>query len=455
MHSPRLLRHTNTTKPYETPHDTPTTSDQLIIDTGGGWSPNITERAWYIVGEHEGLSGLIPYGSKDPPESRPTVDAVTHATIMGRDEPVLLKLHRATLIGDPKQSESLVVPFDMMRNGIAVDCTPLQHGGSASITYDGEEFPWAYDGEKMFIDISKPTQDDINAGEAAAITTLILNNLLDAMYNVSGSQRRIPPGATSFPKVPIEEWHKRFAMLPTDVVTKTLTNTTQFYVNVEHENRRHPRRHLKSAYPALRCKRRDEVMATDTFFPSITSTRGNTCSQFFVGQITDQWFVHPLKKESQNFQALQDQIRYHGAPQAIRSEHDWVQKWCCDVHNAAASRKLNWLSPNTVADGHTYDISKSDCCQATDIMLTTQGRHLSRQTRKTATRQIQGSRQKTLTLKLNIIQMLTTLTLKVNIVKTSTTNIIQKIMLTTITLKVNIVKTQNINNDPKLTFSKH
>jgi hypothetical protein len=305
----------------------------------------------------------------------------------------------------------------MMRNGIAVDCTPLQHGGSASFTYDGEQFPLAYDGEKLFVNIMKPTQNDMDAGEAGMIPTLIMNSPMDAEYHTSGTNRRLSPGIVPPNRVPIAEWQKRLAMLPPDIITKTLANTTQFYVSVEHENRRHPRRHFKSAYPALRCKRRDEVMATDTFFPSVTTNRGNTCSQFFVGQLSDQWFVHPLKQESHNYQALQDQIRYHGAPKAIRSdyaqseyrdaewtsflrkmcveqqatvpkspwmnfaeskigqlnsmvtnvmrefrvpltEHDWAQKWCCDVHNAASSRKLNWLSPNTVADGHTCDISK-------------------------------------------------------------------------------------------------
>ena len=37
--------------------------------------------------------------------------------------------------------------------------------------------------------------------------------------------------------------------------------------------------------------------------------------------------------------------------------HDWCQRWCCAVHNIAASRKLNWLSPRTIVDGYTPDIS--------------------------------------------------------------------------------------------------
>eukprot|EP00957_Ditylum_brightwellii_P177385 13511745-Ditylum_brightwellii.AAC.1 len=39
------------------------------------------------------------------------------------------------------------------------------------------------------------------------------------------------------------------------------------------------------------------------------------------------------------------------------SEHDWAQKWCIDVHNTAASRKLAWKSPLEVSTGNTQDIS--------------------------------------------------------------------------------------------------
>eukprot|EP00957_Ditylum_brightwellii_P187308 14265303-Ditylum_brightwellii.AAC.2 len=38
-------------------------------------------------------------------------------------------------------------------------------------------------------------------------------------------------------------------------------------------------------------------------------------------------------------------------------EHNWVQKWCADVHNITLSRNLDWKSPMDVAVGHTQDIS--------------------------------------------------------------------------------------------------
>eukprot|EP00957_Ditylum_brightwellii_P035246 2673016-Ditylum_brightwellii.AAC.1 len=38
-------------------------------------------------------------------------------------------------------------------------------------------------------------------------------------------------------------------------------------------------------------------------------------------------------------------------------EHDWAQKWCIDVHNTSASRKLAWKSLLAVSTGNKQDIS--------------------------------------------------------------------------------------------------
>ena len=42
---------------------------------------------------------------------------------------------------------------------------------------------------------------------------------------------------------------------------------------------------------------------------------------------------------------------------APMSRHQWCQKWCCDVRNHLASRKLNWRTPEEKLTGHTPDIS--------------------------------------------------------------------------------------------------
>jgi hypothetical protein len=39
------------------------------------------------------------------------------------------------------------------------------------------------------------------------------------------------------------------------------------------------------------------------------------------------------------------------------SRHHWAQKWCCDVHNIAANRKLDWQSAKEQKTGYTPDIA--------------------------------------------------------------------------------------------------
>jgi ribosomal protein S12 len=126
--------------------------------------------------------------------------------------------------------------------------------------------------------------------------------------------------------------------------------------------------------------------------------------------------VYPLKSEHQNRIALQDYVRNVGAPTIMKTDnaqselgetwkphlrevctasettephqpwqnpaqrkigalgvmvrnvmrafkvplnrHDYCQKWCCDVHNVVANRKLGWRSPLERNAGHTPDISK-------------------------------------------------------------------------------------------------
>eukprot|EP00957_Ditylum_brightwellii_P100658 7672164-Ditylum_brightwellii.AAC.1 len=78
-------------------------------------------------------------------------------------------------------------------------------------------------------------------------------------------------------------------MLPEEVVKKTLENSIHFYLSIEAENQQDPRHHFRYRFPGLRLPRQHETVASDMFFPSVKSRWGSTCSQFFVGNISDQW----------------------------------------------------------------------------------------------------------------------------------------------------------------------
>eukprot|EP00957_Ditylum_brightwellii_P142894 10887857-Ditylum_brightwellii.AAC.1 len=50
-------------------------------------------------------------------------------------------------------------------------------------------------------------------------------------------------------ELPLTEWQKIFAMLPEEVIKRTLENSTTFYMNVEVENCQDPRQHFKYRFP--------------------------------------------------------------------------------------------------------------------------------------------------------------------------------------------------------------
>jgi hypothetical protein len=401
------LRRTHPQRIRRRPDNVIDEPDVLIIDTAGGTTPTVTSRAWKITHRTNHRTAIRGYQEKGPGKICPIVHAITKAKIPGRNEPVLFGLNYATLVDDPTEHESLVVPFDMMRHGIPMDMTPATLGGTGGMTIDDEFFPFEFDEEKLFWEISKPNREELDTLEFFELTSpypAIINNVY-----------RRPKSKITPSPVPMSEWRKRLGNIPEEVVRRTLENTTQFYTSVESETRQDPRRHLKSRLPGLRLPRQREKVASDTFFPSVKTARGHTCSQFFVGIDTDRWEVYPLKTESQNGQALQDYCRTVGCPPVIRTDnaqselgqtwtnfcrcqcigcettephhpwqnpaekrigvlgtmvrnsmrtfnvplkkHDWVQKWCCDVHNLTANKRLNWNCPLTVSLGYTQDIS--------------------------------------------------------------------------------------------------
>lgn len=205
-------------------------------------------------------------------------------------------------------------------------------------------------------------------------------------------------------------------MLPEDIVKRTVMDaTTQLYMQVENENRGEPREHYQSLCPGLRNFRQNETVASDTYFPTRITNQGHTCGQMFIGVDSDFWVTYPLKNEASNGEALQDYTRTYGCPNIIKtdnaqselgrtwlkhcrthaianettephhpwqnpvekrigylgvmvkrvmrefnvplSRHHWAQKWCCDVHNIAANRNLEWRSAKERKTGHTPDIS--------------------------------------------------------------------------------------------------
>jgi hypothetical protein len=132
------------------------------MDTGGGTTPTITANAWKITHQYNVTMSMSGYQSQDPPMECAVAKAVTKVKIPGRMDPVIFEVHYATLIKDEDKFESLLVPFEMMKQGMKIDMILPKYGGTGSILVDGETLLFMFDDEKLYWEISMPTCDDMD-----------------------------------------------------------------------------------------------------------------------------------------------------------------------------------------------------------------------------------------------------------------------------------------------------
>jgi len=281
-------------KPAPDPTFTPAIGDVLIVDTSVGNYSTITTRDWHIFSTTNHSTLLTGYQSERSREY-PVANGITKATIPGRDDPILLIINYATVVDDDSEMESLHIPFQSMRHGVKFDMTPPIYGGTGSMSINDDIMPLNFDGEKRFLSISKPTKDDYDLYDCYKLSSALHTPVIHPRHCSK---------KTMHEDIPMIEWSRRLAMAPEDIVSKTLQHTTQCYLNVDRENRSNMREHYQSCFPGLRLPRQKEGVATDTYFPSVKTSRGHTCSQMFVGLASDRWYTQPLKTESHNGQAL-------------------------------------------------------------------------------------------------------------------------------------------------------
>ena len=109
-------------------------------------------------------------------------------------------------------------------------------------------------------------------------------------------------------------------MLPEETIDKTLDLTTQYYIELADDNRSSAKQHFEKKIKGLWINQQNEQVATDFVYNSVKTSQGHKGGQFFTGVQSKRWAYYPLKKESQNSEALQDYIRYHGAPKTLVSD---------------------------------------------------------------------------------------------------------------------------------------
>eukprot|EP00534_Pseudo-nitzschia_fraudulenta_P010005 CAMPEP_0201154050 /NCGR_PEP_ID=MMETSP0851-20130426/14339_1 /ASSEMBLY_ACC=CAM_ASM_000631 /TAXON_ID=183588 /ORGANISM="Pseudo-nitzschia fraudulenta, Strain WWA7" /LENGTH=189 /DNA_ID=CAMNT_0047431355 /DNA_START=186 /DNA_END=755 /DNA_ORIENTATION=- len=168
------------------------------------------------------------------------------------------------------------------------------------ITIGNEYTPFDWDDEKLFFRIEKPTPLELDSLE-----TFELNS--PAPPDVTIRRKRLRFEFT-FYKIPMGELRKRFAMLPEETLWHTLQNTTQYYSEIEDENRDIPRQHFRKRFKGFQYRRQNEKVSTDYTNFSNKTSQGHNGGRFFHGVTSKKWSFHPLKSESQCTMALQDYI---------------------------------------------------------------------------------------------------------------------------------------------------
>ena len=116
-----------------------------------------------------------------------------------------------------------------------------------------------------------------------------------------------------------EKFRPYFGWVNVDTVQKTMELSTQWGVSLS--NTFPMKKHLKSRNPALNIPRRHEAVATDTVFsdtPAVDS--GVKQAQVFVGRDTLVADAYPMKSGKQFVNTLEDNIRWQGAMDKLRSD---------------------------------------------------------------------------------------------------------------------------------------
>jgi Reverse transcriptase (RNA-dependent DNA polymerase) len=120
-----------------------------------------------------------------------------------------------------------------------------------------------------------------------------------------------------------------FGFVPALRIQKTIENTTQF---CRLDNRLPLRKHFKTRFPAANIPRRNEIVATDTFFSDIAAHDdgilghgGANMVQLYTGIKSLITAIFPMKTESEMPGTLLDFIRKLGAPNGLFSDNAKVQ----------------------------------------------------------------------------------------------------------------------------------
>ena len=250
-------------------------------------------------------------------------------------------------------------PNQLRHFGNIVDDCPRSHGGSQRLqTHDGYCIPLSIRGGLPYMDMRKPTLDELDlyphvdfTSDAEWLPEIMDDDIFydaheSATYDfpsISGGEISAHPSKISknlsskdkkvafTPKgflgnePDIQSLRKYLNWISPERVLTTLKNTTQWF-RAKMQNRL--KRHYKTRFPAANVPRLNEDVATDTFFSDVPAHDdgipghgGCTMVQIYVGIVSHLTQAYPMKSENQIVNTLRDFIRFWGAPNNLKSDN--------------------------------------------------------------------------------------------------------------------------------------
>ena len=106
----------------------------------------------------------------------PLVTAITCVELEGED-PILFLMNQACYYECSEQSESLCHPYQAMQHGVRFYLTPTDtltpdgENGQQKMVVEEKDTPLRYDGRKLYLNIRKPTDEEIERLDIFEITS--------------------------------------------------------------------------------------------------------------------------------------------------------------------------------------------------------------------------------------------------------------------------------------------
>ncbi len=289
----------------------------LVSDTGN--DQTLLTNSWRIIrqtGREVMMTGA--FAGRSMGEIFPVVSAV--AKLIGEDgREFAAYAHEALYDSNPEQKESLLSVHQSLRdinNGIddRARCEHDIHGnpGMQMARFGTTKVPFFFDGTRCFFEIHPISDDELNQLPKITLTD---GSVPFEPFDRLHSRRCQTKDNDLF------EWKRRLGFVPTHVVSRTLSATTQMVKSVESETREIMRDHFQTRFPELKVRRVNDICYVDTFFSSIPSIRGFTCWNLFCFKQTGLDMIYLMRRRSQSPTTLPRMITDCGAPTVMKSDN--------------------------------------------------------------------------------------------------------------------------------------